>query len=81
MRTQSSKLQNQRTKSGSPNETQIPFIRCMEKEIGAICPSCGLLNLNVYFERGNDSPLGAKCDSCGLTGFFMKEELVPLTSV
>ena len=52
----------------------------MEKEIGAQCPKCGLLSLNLYYDDG-DSPIGAKCDNCGFKGFYMKEDLVPLAAV
>ena len=53
----------------------------MEKEIGAECPKCGLLSLNLYYDDYGDSPLGAKCDNCGFRGFYMKEDLVPLAAI
>jgi len=53
----------------------------MEKEIGAECPKCGLLSLNLYYDDECDSPLGAKCDNCGFKGFYMMQDLVPLAAV
>ncbi|MGA2791604.1 MAG: hypothetical protein ABSF00_12665 [Candidatus Bathyarchaeia archaeon] len=53
----------------------------MEKEIGAECPKCGLLSLNLYYDDDGDSPLGAKCDNCSFRGFYVKEDLVPLAAV
>jgi DNA-directed RNA polymerase subunit RPC12/RpoP len=53
----------------------------MEKEIGAECPKCGLLSLNLYYADDGDSLLGAKCDNCGFKGFSVKGDLVPLAAV
>jgi hypothetical protein len=50
----------------------------MEKEIGLICPRCGLETLNVYYEEGGDMELGAICSDCGLKGFFISGKLVQL---
>jgi transcription elongation factor Elf1 len=53
----------------------------MEKEIGLVCPRCGVNTLNVYYEDDGDLQLGAVCDSCGLRGFFMNNKLVQLAQV
>ena len=53
----------------------------MEKEIGAECPKCGFLSLNLYYDDGGDLPLGAKCDNCGFKGFYMTGGLVPLAAI
>jgi DNA-directed RNA polymerase subunit RPC12/RpoP len=53
----------------------------MEKEVGNLCPRCGLKNLNVYYEEGADVELGASCNGCGLKGFFMNGRLIQLATM
>jgi len=53
----------------------------MEKEAQARCPNCGGLNLNIYYDDGENVPLAAICDACAFNGYYVKGELEALPPV